>query len=391
MILKTKSNRYRAKVKHHQVVVADKTFDLRRDAVAYEAAQKMRVNRPNWIDPKLGREKLGLAVARFLEDREGRISAQGFTTESSLLTQHIIHKKKFAALSVGNVLKADVEDIYLHLLKVGKDNGDGTKSGLSVGSVKRFKSALSVFFSWTQSELIRADNPVIGSKIPSGVSTAVTHEVYPYSQAELYALHRALQEHSPQQADIALVLGLTGLRVGELTALRVRDVMEVPTLAFRVVRSASDGYPIQSKTKGDKITSMRVGRTVPVADDLREIIARARADKLPDDLLFTAPQGGRLNKNNWRRAVHWDEHKNGRRIHDLRHTAATLWFTAGIAPKTVQTWLGHSSMTVTVDTYAHFMGDDADRAGLERLNNSLRDAAGTRRDHEPLDNEGGGR
>jgi integrase len=145
------------------------------------------------------------------------------------------------------------------------------------------------------------------------------------------------------------------------------------------VRSGTDGYEIQDKTKGDDITRRtKVGRHVPVAEPLREIVLRFKSGKEPDDLLFTAPKGGRLNKNNWKVAVHWVEHRKGRRIHDLRHTAATLWLSCGIRPKTVQGWLGHASMTVTLDTYAHFMSDDADLIALARLNKALSDAAGTR-------------
>ena len=41
------------------------------------------------------------------------------------------------------------------------------------------------------------------------------------------------------------------------------------------------------------------------------------------------------------------------RIHDLRHTAATLLLTRGVHPKVVQDMLGHSTVTMTLDTYSH--------------------------------------
>ena len=109
------------------------------------------------------------------------------------------------------------------------------------------------------------------------------------------------------------------------------------------------------------------------------LVTKRAAGRQPDDLLFTAPEGGRLNGNNWKRAVGWSGTSHGRRVHDLRHTAATLWLNAGINAKTVQTWLGHASMTLTVDLYGHFMGDDANRAGIDRFNAALGDASGTRK------------
>lgn len=51
------------------------------------------------------------------------------------------------------------------------------------------------------------------------------------------------------------------------------------------------------------------------------------------------------------------------RLHDLRHTWATLALQAGVHPKIVQTRLGHSKVSITLDTYSHVMvGQDADAA-----------------------------
>jgi integrase len=41
------------------------------------------------------------------------------------------------------------------------------------------------------------------------------------------------------------------------------------------------------------------------------------------------------------------------RVHDLRHTAATYLLTRGVNPKVVQELLGHSTVTLTLDTYSH--------------------------------------
>lgn len=53
------------------------------------------------------------------------------------------------------------------------------------------------------------------------------------------------------------------------------------------------------------------------------------------------------------------------RLHDLRHTAASVLFAAGAHPKVVQELLGHSTITLTLDTYSHVIpamhGDAARR------------------------------
>ena len=50
------------------------------------------------------------------------------------------------------------------------------------------------------------------------------------------------------------------------------------------------------------------------------------------------------------------------RLHDLRHTHATLLIQAGVSPKVVQERLGHSDVTVTLNTYTHVMPDMAQEA-----------------------------
>jgi integrase len=50
----------------------------------------------------------------------------------------------------------------------------------------------------------------------------------------------------------------------------------------------------------------------------------------------------------------------GLRIHDLRHICSSLLTPAGANPKAVQTHLGHSSITVTMDRYTHLFPSDID-------------------------------
>ena len=76
------------------------------------------------------------------------------------------------------------------------------------------------------------------------------------------------------------------------------------------------------------------------------------------------------------RTVKWDRTGGGRRIHDLRHTAACLWLARGVDPGTVQAWMGHESIATT-DRYLHLLRTSADRAGLDRLN-AAGHAGGTR-------------
>lgn len=52
--------------------------------------------------------------------------------------------------------------------------------------------------------------------------------------------------------------------------------------------------------------------------------------------------------------------------HALRHTFATRCFESGIDAKTVQTWLGHTSIAITLDLYTH-VTDDKSRMDMDKL------------------------
>jgi hypothetical protein len=67
------------------------------------------------------------------------------------------------------------------------------------------------------------------------------------------------------------------------------------------------------------------------------------------------------------RVLDWETTGQGRRLHDLRHTAACLWLSHRVEPGTVQAWCGHESIATT-NRYLHFLGTDADKAGLDKLN-----------------------
>ena len=77
--------------------------------------------------------------------------------------------------------------------------------------------------------------------------------------------------------------------------------------------------------------------------------------------------------NFWRRvwvpAVRSADVPEGLRIHDLRHTCAALLIAEGAHPKVIQEHLGHSSITVTMDTYGHLFPSQMEELAI-RLDRS---------------------
>ncbi|MBA2580160.1 MAG: tyrosine-type recombinase/integrase, partial [Thermoleophilaceae bacterium] len=70
-------------------------------------------------------------------------------------------------------------------------------------------------------------------------------------------------------------------------------------------------------------------------------------------------------------------------LHECRHTFASLMIAAGVNPKALSTYMGHASITITIDRYGHLMpGNEEEAADL--LDAYLARAAGQSRDNEHL-------
>jgi integrase len=117
-------------------------------------------------------------------------------------------------------------------------------------------------------------------------------------------------------------------------------------------------------------------RTVIVPRYVIERIEPLLANRGPDDFVFTAPRGGPLRANNFRRRAFNPAVKRTGGIpdlvpHDLRDTAASLVISAGASIKTVQRMLGHASAKVTLDIYGGLFEED-----LETLADRLEERYG---------------
>lgn len=139
---------------------------------------------------------------------------------------------------------------------------------------------------------------------------------------------------------------MTGLRKGELVALRWRDV-DWEARRIRVRRNYTRGEFGTPKSR-------RSSRSVPMTGELATELRRLWNQTIwrdDDDLVFAHPEhGGVLPKANISRryaaalkAAGLDDH----RFHDLRHTFGTRMAGAGVPLRTLQEWMGHRDITTT--------------------------------------------
>lgn len=106
----------------------------------------------------------------------------------------------------------------------------------------------------------------------------------------------------------------------------------------------------------------------------------AYAEPGAEGLLFPAPEGGFLRRENFRKRV-WAPAVTAAgvaplRLHDLRHTCASLAIAAGADVKVLQRMLGHASAALTLDRYGHLMPGQA-RSVADRLDETANRARAT--------------
>jgi integrase len=172
-------------------------------------------------------------------------------------------------------------------------------------------------------------------------------------------------------------LAYTGLRWGQMAALRVQD-FDMLRRRVNVSRSVTEsGGLVWSTPK----TWER--RSVPFPAVLADELAALMVGKGRDELVFTDLRGGVLRNSNWRARVFEPAVKKCQKAdesfpsitpHDLRHSAASLAVSAGANVKAVQRMLGHAKAPMTLDVYAALFDEDLDSVAAN-LDAAIRSAA----------------
>lgn len=341
---KLPSGRFQGIAKSGRVIIGTRTFTRRTDALAW--AERTETAAAGGVDVRAGRAPVRDLLAEWVEHRQRTVAPKTARTDSEIVR---LMSPALGMRSVGTVLPSEIERWLVYLRDMRRQ---------SDGSVRRYRASLSSFFAWCVADHRRADNPVTSARLPTRLEPPT--EMRPFSEDELTEVVDRVSRLSPVLADVTLIAGWTGVRWGELRALRVADIQEVPRPALWVSRSQTEGGLV-------KVTKGRSARRVPLADAVTCAVERAAAGKTPDQFLITSTNGGQLWRSVFQRATSWEAVAMGRRLHDLRHTAACLWLARGVGLSTVSAWLGHASVATT-NRYLHYLGTAADTAGLERLN-----------------------
>jgi len=251
-----------------------------------------------------------------------------------------------------NVLVSDINRLQIKTLLMEKAN-----SGLSASSINQIKSVVSGVLNLAVDDEILSSNPA--HRLGKVVKTKnIQDGVDPFNRDELSLLLKTFREEFPKDYPLALTLARTGMRYGEAVALQWGD-MDFHNRLIRIQRNLTKGNILTPKSGKS--------RSIDMSKQLKSVLLELRHKrkletvrkgwgKVPE-WAFVNETGNPLDPDNWRRRVFYRALEKAEirkiRIHDLRHTYASLLIQAGESLAYVRDQLGHHSIRVTVDIYGH--------------------------------------
>ena len=262
---------------------------------------------------------------------------------------------RIGGLRLQSVTPKHLQDLYAELLVSGRVNGGG---GLSPRSVRLAHQVLHMALGraaeWRMISRspasARLDLPRMGHK---SIETWTAEEA-----------RRFLEATADDRLGVLWALLLsTGLRRGEALGLRWEDLdLRIGRLCVVQTIVVVGGKAQVSEPKTS--TGRRSVFLYPeMTAALRRHHARQKEERLlvgpswqDTGLVFTTAVGTLLHPRNVARDFHAAVRRSGLRpirLHDLRHTAATLALSSGAHPKQVQEMPGHARVAITLDVYSH--------------------------------------
>ena len=233
------------------------------------------------------------------------------------------------------------------------------QEGLKPNTIKNFKTYLSAILSEAVDDEIIPTHPALrtGKLIKKGDNA---EDINPLTWEEKAKFEDTVREHFARWYPLFLTTLRTGLRLGELIALQPGD-LDFNGGFIEVRRNFTRGH--LTSTKSGKIR--KVDMSKELQETLHAYMVQRKKDALrngwgePPIWLFYDRDGEMVNPDHLRKQVFYKIlEKAGLRhirVHDLRHTYATLRLNKGDNIVDVSNQLGHHSVKITLDVYAHWI------------------------------------
>jgi len=296
-------------------------------------------------------------------------SARSFHDNCTHLEKRIL--PIFGDIKLKDIKKVDVV-FFVGDLQKKKRRLDGKESELAPSTVhniyKAFASIMNVAVEWNLIE----ESPCKNIKLPK----LKYEEGKAYSEEQVKLLFERLNNRETAEKRLLVELAVvSAARQGELVAIEEKHLnVENNTLLIEqaLVNLTGDGI-IVKETKGKRKRVV----TIPsnIMNDLVTLAAvkKYQLEEAGDErvweghtFLFSNDFGKPYRPDSisqwWDRFMKKNPDLPRIRFHDLRHTSATLLIHAGEHPKVIQSRLGHSNITTTMNTYGHLLQETDQRA-----------------------------
>jgi integrase len=291
-----------------------------------------------------------LAIGAFLlswleEEHKHNIAHSTYKRYRALLVHHI--EPVIGNLELQKTTPSDISKVISSMREAGQ----------SPRSQQQARALLSVGLGEAENKGYIALNPVKKVRIPVNKG----REIEPLAIEEVKRLLETY-EGTYMSARLHIAL-LAGLRQGEALGLRWQDIdFGTSTLEVRNQVQKIDGRLQLTGLKSDR--SRRVialtGGSLESLKQHRQIVENMRlacGDSWQDNYLVFPHTDGTfhpaiLDYNSWKRCLRLCGVKQ-RRLHDARHTAATLMYAQGVGIEVISRALGHSSSAITSKLYVH--------------------------------------
>jgi len=352
-IKKMANGKYQVRFRDESKRQRAKSFTRKKDAEAFEAKVKTEVSNGIWLDPVTAHENLEDIWIDFYELKKGK-------KRNTLIDYENIWRNHLAP-RWGKVSVFRIDQIEFDKWVIAKR--------LSPQRIGKIHLIMSMLLDHAVKRKNLKHNPLkdaLGRRSKANLpkpSIEIATNFLTLGQLMKVA------ENAGFYRDVVLVLGLCGLRWGELVGLQVKDLnVSAGTLTIRRSLVEINGKLEVSTTKSHR------WRIVHLPEILQIACHRWVFDKNQDDPLFHTVEGTFLRNTNFTRRVFIPALLKSEvkkiRIHDLRHSAASIAISAGATPNMVKEMLGHSDVQLTMRVYAHIFEADREKVA-ENVNRAV--------------------
>lgn len=342
-------------------------FRTKKEAEAGLAEALGRVQAGTYSDA--GRQTVCEFCEQWIESVASSLAPSTVCDYRRIINQMII--PRLGKIRLGALTPAHISKFDNDLLKGGGRNGKPLAPRSVVYAHAVLGRALQDALRWG----LIARNPSRMVKRPKAPKTEMS--VWTAEQARKFLVYVG----DDRLYSLWFLLLTTGLRRGEVAALRWSDIdLAAKTLSVQRTRVTVDYTVVENEPKTPQ-SRRRLALDMDTVEALRAHRRQQTADRrqLGDDwhqtgYVFTDEIGEAMHPQAITDRFQVLAAEAGvpvMRLHNLRHTSATLALSAGVHPKVVQERLGHSSIMITMDTYSHVV-QGMQEAAAEKLADLLR-------------------